>query len=72
MVNLTPQLSGISLALIGSFNPEIFHPAWFGAENLVRPGEVKAAVENIEVVHKDITVFPLGAHIPGTIYRINC
>jgi hypothetical protein len=31
------ESEGASIVLLGSFNPGIFQPAWFGAHGLIRP-----------------------------------
>ena len=30
------ELSGINIIMLGSFNPKIFQPAWFAANELIR------------------------------------
>lgn len=57
MRNPHPKLYNLSIVLLGQFNPSIFHPIWFGAENLLRKEEVDAA--KIDLVHPDITKFTL-------------
>lgn len=49
-----PQLEGVSLVLLGQFNPAIFQPAWFAAENLVRPQEADSA--EVQLIHPEATV----------------
>lgn len=58
MAGLIPELEGVTIVLRGAFNPRIFQPAWFAAEDLVRKGEVDAS--EIEIIHKEISVFSLG------------
>jgi hypothetical protein len=53
----TPQLRGLTLVLIGEFNPTIFHPRWFASEGLLTDEEASTA--NVQVVHSDVTVFQL-------------
>ncbi len=44
-----------SIVLIGSFNPGIFHPAWFREQGLLPEVEIKDAV--IELINNDIALF---------------
>jgi hypothetical protein len=53
----SPQLRGLSLVLIGDFNPTIFQPRWFSSEGILTEEEAKAA--NVQVVHSDVTMFDL-------------
>lgn len=50
-----PELEGTSLVLIGSFNPRIFHPAWFAKNKLIADGSGASA--NVEIVNNEICVF---------------
>jgi hypothetical protein len=54
---MKPEISGLGIVLLGSFNPKIFHPAWFAAHHLIR--ELEAEEAKIEIVHNDITIFEL-------------
>jgi hypothetical protein len=47
----TPALEGRAIALLGSFNPAIFQPAWFAEKGLIRAGESEQATEVI-VTHE--------------------
>lgn len=38
-----PEISGGSIVLLGSFNPKIFQPEWFGRQNLIPQEEVEQA-----------------------------
>ncbi|MBI4536000.1 MAG: hypothetical protein HY708_06955 [Ignavibacteriae bacterium] len=49
------QIQGASIVLMGAFNPAIFHPSWFAANNLLRNEEAKAATVNL--VHPDAASF---------------
>lgn len=55
IVRIEPEISGVSVVLLGSFNPAIFTPAWFGLQGLLP----KAAVEGAElgVAHSSVTEF---------------
>lgn len=44
-----------SIVLLGSFNPGIFHPAWFQKQELLPQVEAEAA--KIEVISNDIAIF---------------
>lgn len=50
-------VEGISIVLVGSFNPSIFQPAWFAAENLIRKEEAGDA--EIELVRPEVSAFRL-------------
>ncbi len=53
----TPEIQGISIVLVGSFNPKIFHPAWFAAQKLIREKEAEEA--NIELITPAVAKFSL-------------
>lgn len=55
MASHDPKIDGVSIILIGSFNPSIFQPAWFGAQKLLRTQESESA--NIEVIVSEIVSF---------------
>jgi len=52
-----PEMTGSNIVLVGSFNPSIFQPAWFKANNLLRPQECDAA--KIELIHPEISSFSI-------------
>ena len=52
-----PGIEGVGIVLVGSFNPKIFQPAWFAAENLIREEEAQAA--NIQLIHPKVAIFSL-------------
>jgi len=52
------ELSGISIVMLGSFNPKIFQPAWFAANELIRKLEAEEA--DTEIIHNDISIFRIG------------
>jgi len=52
-----PEIQGMSIVLLGDFNPKIFQPAWFAAENLIRSSEAEAV--NIEIINPEIAIFNL-------------
>lgn len=45
----------LAIVAIGSFNPAIFHPAWFSSQQLIRKEEFESA--KIEIVHRDVCQF---------------
>ena len=48
-----------SIVLVGSFNPAIFHPAWFQLNKVISKETAESAVT--ELVHPDATVVALGS-----------
>lgn len=48
-----PKIEGITLVFLGNLNPAIFHPAWFGAEELILKESAETA--KVEVVSPTIT-----------------
>ena len=49
------EVEGHNIVIIGSFNPQIFQPAWFANEGLVRKGEAETA--KIDIIHNRIVSF---------------
>jgi hypothetical protein len=49
------DVASTSIVLLGSFNPSIFSPAWFGRYSLLSDEEVAAA--KVGVIHPDLTQF---------------
>ena len=47
--------SSTSIVLLGSFNPSIFSPAWFGRYGLLSDQEVAAAT--VTLIHPDMAIF---------------
>ena len=52
---MVPEISAANIVLLGSFNPSIFQPAWFGNKNLIRTKEADDA--KVEIIHPDICSF---------------
>jgi hypothetical protein len=48
------ERQGVTIVAVGSFNPAIFHPAWFAQHKLIR--EAEAEESKVEVVSTEITV----------------
>lgn len=53
----TPEIQGMSIVLVGSFNTSIFQPAWFARHKLIRDAEAENA--SIEVIMPGLTKFRL-------------
>jgi hypothetical protein len=51
------EIRGMSIVLLGDFNPKIFQPSWFGAHELIRPTEADEA--DVEIVHPEVAEFRL-------------
>ena len=58
MAESKPKIEALSVVLLGSFNPQIFQPAWLAAEGLIRKEEGQDA--KIQVIHPEISAFSLG------------
>jgi hypothetical protein len=58
MMNLEPQIDGLSIVALGSFNPAIFHPRWFAANQLIRIEEADEA--KVEFISPNYTTFEVG------------
>jgi len=52
---IRPEVQGVSIVALGSFNPAIFQPLWFSGNNLIRKEEAEGA--EIKVIHNDVTIF---------------
>ena len=52
---IRPEVLGVSVVALGSFNPAIFQPLWFSSNNLVRKEEAEGA--EIKIIHHDVTMF---------------
>jgi hypothetical protein len=55
MMRIQPELSEVTIVILGSLNPRIFTPDWFARHGLFSAKEADAA--SIEVVHAQITSF---------------
>ena len=54
-VRIDPTINGIAVVLLGSFNPSIFTPAWFGWNGLLSEGTVSVA--ELRMAQPQATVF---------------
>src|SRR3989304_7099258 len=57
MMRHPPDKYTRSIVILGDFNPKIFQPSWFAAENLIGKQEAEGAV--VSVVHSDISIFSI-------------
>lgn len=53
-----PELEGVAVVLVGSFNPAIFHPAWFAREKLIQRDEAERA--DLKIISPEVSVFSIG------------
>lgn len=51
------EIDGFTIVLVGSFNCQIFQPAWFASQGLIRKEESEAA--KVRVIHPEIAAFEL-------------
>ncbi len=49
------ELQGLTLVLVGDFNPKIFQPDWFALQDLMTSEEASNA--DVEIVHPDVCSF---------------
>ncbi|MGO9137249.1 MAG: hypothetical protein ACLP9S_04610 [Syntrophales bacterium] len=57
-MRIEPEKNSVSIVLLGSLNPAIFHPAWFVANNLLNKDDLKSA--EVEIIHNGIAAFKVG------------
>lgn len=57
MLEQKPQTEGMSIALLGSFNPKIFQPHWLSSQGLIPKEEADSA--EVSVIHPDISSFKI-------------
>lgn len=57
--NRIPAAEGLEVALIGSFNPAIFHPEWFLHQKFISEEEAKSSETLVNVVGRDVTEIQL-------------
>jgi len=55
MAKLTPERKQYSVALIGTFNPLMFQPEWFGRNNVISPEEIEFARNQSNVLPTIVT-----------------
>ena len=54
-MRVEPELSGVSVVLLGDFNPAIFTPAWFALHGLLPENVADSA--DLRVAHQQVTEF---------------
>lgn len=54
-MRIEPEIAGVSLVMLGHFNPAIFTPAWFGWNGLLSERTVETA--DTKIVHPQIAMF---------------
>ena len=54
-MRIEPEISGVSVVLLGKFNPAIFTPAWFAMHGLLPKSVAESA--KLEVAHQQVTAF---------------
>lgn len=52
---LQPEIEGMTVVVVGSFNPKIFQPKWFSSEGLLQDEEAEGA--DISIISNDLTLF---------------
>ncbi|MGQ0602265.1 MAG: hypothetical protein ACT4QE_11315 [Anaerolineales bacterium] len=50
-----PELQAHSIVLLGTFNPVLFHPAWFAYNNLISQPHADSA--KVEIIHPKAAIF---------------
>ena len=54
-MRIEPEIDGVSIVLLGDFNPAIFAPAWFALHGLLPRGATDGA--NVQIVCPQVTAF---------------
>jgi len=54
---MEPEIQGVSIVALGSFNPAIFQPLWFSRNNLIRDEEAEHANDKLEIIHREVSMF---------------
>ena len=54
-MRIEPEVSGVSVVLLGSFNPAIFTPAWFALHEILPRGVAENA--DLQVAHNQLVTF---------------
>jgi hypothetical protein len=58
MPPIKSEIDGHTIVLVGSLNPQIFQPAWFSSQNLLKKDEAEGA--NIEIISRELVIFSTG------------
>ena len=56
-MRIEPEIGGVSIVLLGAFNPAIFTPAWFALRGLLPKSAAESA--KLHVAHQQLTVFSI-------------
>lgn len=54
-MRIAPELTGVSLVLLGNFNPSIFTPAWFGWHEMLPKKTVDVA--ELQISQSQVSAF---------------
>ena len=54
-MRIEPEISGVTVTMLGKFNPAILTPAWFALHDLLPQSAADSA--NLRVAHQEITAF---------------
>jgi hypothetical protein len=57
MASANLEIHGASIVFAGRLNPAIFHPEWFRARGLLSDVDADAGVDQLSLVHPDLTSF---------------
>lgn len=52
-----PEIQGVSVVVLGAFNPAIFQPRWLSSNGLIRDEEAREAEEHLQIVHREVSIF---------------
>jgi len=58
MATADAEIEGVSIVLLGSFNPTIFQPAWFASQGLIAQDLSDSA--DVGIVHRQMVAFNAG------------
>jgi len=53
------KIEGVDIVCLGSFNPQVLHPYWLAAQELIRKEEAETA--QVEVVHPELAAVTVGS-----------
>jgi len=72
-MRIEPISDEVSIVLLGSFNPKIFHPAWLALHHLISVDQAESA--SIEIVHPDIARFSaayMAFEVQSNRFQLRC
>ena len=70
-MRIEPEIAGVSLVLLGNFNPAIFTPAWFVWRGLLPEKTIESA--EVDIVHPHVSEFKadwLNLHVTTNQFQI--